>query len=81
MKDKRIEFPSQGLTYRRAEYGVYGYDEYPEGSVLAGQQRRTFLASYPTLEEAQEEHPDAVIVAGSGYQPPYLGHLPDGPDI
>lgn len=81
MKDKRIEYPSVGATYRRAEYGVYEYDTYPESSVLAGQERRTFIASYETLEEAQEEHPDAELVGWTGYQPPYLKHLPDGPDL
>jgi hypothetical protein len=75
--DIRIEFPSTGATYSRDEYGVYQYDRYPRGSVLAGQQRRVFLGSYETLEEARAVHPGADESA-CGYQAPYLGHLQDG---
>lgn len=76
MKDLRIEFPSAGATYARDEYGVYEYSEYPESSVLAGQERRQFLDSFETLEAARAAYPDAVE-SGCGYQPPFLGHLPD----
>lgn len=78
-EDIRIEYPSRGATYCRQEYGVYRYDTYASNSVLAGQQRRTFLASYPTLEAAKAAYPNASS-AGCGYQPPYLGHLPEGND-
>ena len=83
MADKRrvtIEFPSRGATYNRQVYGVYAYDTYPRTSVLAGQQRRTFINSYETLAEARVAHPDAKE-SGCGFQPPDLSHLPDGPDI
>lgn len=75
----RIEFPSRGQTYRRNEYGIYRYDEYPVGSVLEGQQRRTFLGSYSTLEEAMKAHPEADYQGEGvcGFQLPYLDHLPD----
>ena len=72
----RIEFPSAGATYSRPEYGVYRYDEFPRGSVLAGQERRTFLRSFKTLAEARAAYPDAID-AGCGYREPYLNHLPD----
>ena len=81
MRDVRIEYPSRGATYCRDEYGVYAYSVYPESSVLAGQERRVFISSYETLEEAQREHPNAVPVEGCGYRAPYLNHLPDGPDL
>lgn len=78
--DIRIEYPSRGATYARAEYGVYEYSRYGRSSVLAGQTRRVFLDSYKTLDEAKAAYPTAKV-AGCGYAPPYLGHLPDGPDF
>ena len=75
-RDLRIEFPSAGATYSRELYGVYQYGTYPNSSVLAGQQSRSFLDSFPTLEEAKAAYPEA-IEAGCGYRPPYLNHLPD----
>jgi hypothetical protein len=76
-RDIRIEYPSRGATYNTPEYGVYTYDTYPRGSVLAGQQRRTFLNRFPTLEEAQKAYPGAAYSGqgACGYQRPYLGHL------
>jgi hypothetical protein len=78
--EKFIEFPSLGKTYCRQEYGVYEYDTFPESSVLAGHQRRRFVGSYPTLEQAQRSHPDALPVDGSLYQDIDLSHLPDHGD-
>lgn len=69
-----IEFPSRGSTYCHQTYGVYQYDEYPEGSVLEGQQRRRFLNSFATLAEAQFMYPDAQI-SGPQFQEPSLNHL------
>lgn len=78
--DVRIEYPSTGATYYRNEYGVYRYDTYPRHSVLAGQTRRIFLDSFPTLEKAREQFPNASFAKGSGYVPPDLSHLPYDPD-
>lgn len=79
MNEIKIEYPCAGATYNHPEYGVYQYSIYPRSSVLAGQTRRIFLDRFPTLEEAQAAFPDAELV-GCGYQPPYLGHLPDDGD-
>ena len=79
MSYRTIEYPSAGATYDRPEYGVYQYGVYPQSSVLAGQTRRQFLDSFPTLEEAKAAYPDAEA-SSCGYQPPYLGHLPDDED-
>jgi hypothetical protein len=75
-RDLRIEFPSVGATYRNKEYGVYEYDTYPRSSVLAGQERRRFLTSFATEAEARAAYPEAVL-SGPGFQPPYVGHLPE----
>ena len=75
---KTIEFASRGATYHhRGGYTVYQIDEYPRHSVLAGQQRRTFLDTYPTLEAAKSAHPTAQLIEGTTYQPPSLDHLSD----
>lgn len=76
-----IEFPSQGSTYSEQEYGVYGYGEYPESSVLAGQERRVYLGAWPTLEAAQAAHPEASWTGpGSQFQEVSLDHLPGDDD-
>lgn len=80
MKDIRIEYPAKGCTYNHDAYGVYQYDIYPRGTVLAGQTRRRYLGEYPTQDEAQKAHPEATPGCGCGYQPPDLSHLPDDTD-
>ena len=79
MNEIKIEYPSAGATYNRAEYGVYQYSVYPRSSVLAGQTRRVWLDSYTTLEEAQAQYPEAEVTT-SCYKAPYLNHLPDDGD-
>ena len=59
-KNISIEFPSIGKTYARNEYAVYEYDRYPRGSVNYGKERRSFLDSFRTLEEARKAFPNAV---------------------
>jgi hypothetical protein len=60
-----IEFPSIGKTYARNEYAVYEYDRYPRGSVNYGKERRSFLDSFRTLEEARVFFPNAVESIGT----------------
>lgn len=81
-EDIRIEYPSRGQTYCKNKFGVYKYDIYPRGSVLEGQERRTFKAQYDTLAEAQTAYPNATYEGdgASGFQPPNLSHLPDDGD-
>jgi hypothetical protein len=76
VKEQKIEYPIVGATYHHDEYGVYEYDEFPPSSVLAGQTRRRFLASFSKLEDAQKAYPDAEWINGSAYEPVYL---PDEP--
>jgi hypothetical protein len=54
-----IEYPSIGRTYATNEYGVYEYSVHDENSVLAGEERRVFLDSFKTLDEAQAKYPNA----------------------
>jgi len=75
MAEIRIEFPSVGATYTLEEYGVYQYDRYPEGDVLAHQERRRHLDSFRTLEEAQAKYPDAPL-CGPGFDRETMLGLP-----
>jgi hypothetical protein len=63
-----IENPMVGKTYQHDdEFGVYEYGVYPEGSVLAGQEKRSLKDRFPTLEEAREAYPAATVANGSLY--------------
>lgn len=76
-----IEQGGKGATYHHTTgFSIYKLDWYPPHSVLAGQQRRTFLDHVETVEEALEKFPTAEVIPGTTYQPPFLNHLPDGPD-
>ena len=68
-EDIRIEFPSKGATYYNECYGVYKYDTWPSNSVLAGEERRTYLEEFNTLEEAQAKYPKAEVVDHSCFRP------------
>lgn len=73
--------PSRGATYNRpGEFAVYEYDTYPRSSVLAGQERRTFIDSFDSLEAAQSAYPNARVSEYSLYRGPDLSHLPDDDD-
>lgn len=68
------------ITIESNQYGtqsVYGYGVYSESSILAGQPRKTFLAEYNTVVEAQAEYPTATV--DDGYTPDntMTEHAPD----
>ncbi len=42
-------------------YAVKSIDEFPVGSVMAGQERITFLETFSTIEEAQKAYPEAEL--------------------
>lgn len=68
---------ARGATYASDRWAVYEHGEYERGSVLEGQSRRVWLDDFETLQEAVIAYPDALVVEGTTYQPPYLGHLRD----
>lgn len=74
-EDIRIEFPSKGSTYYNESYGVYKYDVWPGHSVLAGQERRTYIKEFHSLEEAKAEFPDAEVVDHSCFKPMAMSSL------
>ena len=40
--------------YGGMPFNVYGWGTWEQGSLLAGQQRKTYIDGFMTLEEAQE---------------------------
>ena len=56
---------------------VYGWDQYPKGSVLAGQSRKNYLGTYPDEASARDSHPEAKF--SSPYFEPQntFDHLPN----
>jgi len=61
--------------YAVEKFTVYGYDIYPEDSVLAGQHRRCYLESYDSLEEAKKAYPMAETGC-LGYPPAKVSSIP-----
>ena len=53
---------------------------YPESSVLAGQPRICWVATFETLEEAQIAYPDAVLRCNWTAPRNFFNHLPEGYD-
>ena len=51
------------------DISVYGHGTYPQGSVLEGQARRTFLDSFSTVEEAKQKYPEAEVLNNTSYLP------------
>lgn len=79
---KTIEQGSRGATYQNDmdTWTVYEIGTYPRSSVLAGQQSRTWLDEFKSLEEAKAAYPDAELINGTTYREPSLNHLPDEGD-
>lgn len=66
MPDRFYEKPAVHQTWTDHENGaVFEYSTYPEGSVLAGQEKRSCLGTYATLAAAKIDWPDAVDAGGS----------------
>lgn len=56
-------------------YAVYQHGVYEEGSVLAGQSRRSFIEKFDTAEEAEAEYPTAQRTGST--KTPFV--FPDAP--
>jgi hypothetical protein len=83
--------PARGETYEHPGFAVYRYDEYPPDSVLAGQERRSFvegdfeteadaLAKYPKAETggAYVQRPSLAADAPAWFDPSVAGESWDG---
>lgn len=58
-------------------FHVYEYGTYEPTSILAGKERKTFVDSFHTVEEAQAKYPDASV--GEGYREPIV-QVPQEPE-
>lgn len=57
-------------------FWVIEHGEYPQGSVLEGEYRRTRLRFYETLEDAQRDYPQAEVLDFPGFDiRPDLPHV------
>lgn len=66
MSERFYERPAVHQTWTDHENGaVFEYGTYPEGSVLAGREKRTCLGTYATLAEARIDWPDVKDAGGS----------------
>jgi hypothetical protein len=59
------------------EVSVYGWGVYEASSVLAGQQRKSYISAYPTAVEAVEAYPEANVHWGRVDAYNSVSHLPD----
>lgn len=70
------------LTYewRRGKIVVHGWDMWPNSSVLAGQERKSFIDSFETEEDAQIAYPSAGASHEMMQPQNTFDHLPDDSD-
>lgn len=59
------------------EVDVYEYGKYERSSVLAGQERKAFVASFATVAEALTAYPKADVMGYRLSFPVSTMHLPD----
>lgn len=72
--EEREAFNGAGAFY------VYGWGEYGEYSVLAGQTLKKFMGCYDTIEEAKADYPDADGPYGFRSAHNTFNHLPGEDD-
>lgn len=65
---------------RHEAFNVYGWGEYEESSVLAGQTRKQFIDSFDTLAQAQAAYPQASLSSAWIEPRVSLSHLPGEDD-
>lgn len=42
-------------------FGIYEYSTYPDTTVVAGRECRTFVDAFDTLAEAESAYPEAIV--------------------
>ena len=58
-------------------FDVYGHSFYPASSVLAGQQMKSYLANYESIEEAKKDYPKAEPLEFRTEVHNSVDHLPE----
>jgi hypothetical protein len=67
------QFTGEGIE----KFVVSWWDLHPRSSVLAGQERKTFVAEFSTLEEALANYPQSDVCDQEVPVSNTVGHLPD----
>tara|TARA_R110002050_G_scaffold81590_3_gene174647 strand:+ start:885 stop:1139 length:255 start_codon:yes stop_codon:yes gene_type:complete len=77
---QKINYHSITIEPDGSSFDVYGHSFYPASSVLAGQQMKSSLANYETIEEAKKDFPKAEVLDFRTQVHNYYDHLPDDSD-
>ena len=62
------------------EVVVYAWGKYESSSVLAGQNKKTYIEEFDSAELALKAFPNALALEGIADAGNTFGHLPDAPD-
>lgn len=81
MTDYLVIEPARGATYPRPgdpeTFAVYSYGVYEDWSVLAGQEKRSYVdGGFPTAAAAKAAYPKAEVSEGTGYREVTVPHEP-----
>ena len=72
--------PSTSLYGSGKEVVVYAWGKYGNSSVLAGQNKKTYIEEFDSAELALKAFPNALALEGIAEAGNTFGHLPDAPD-
>ena len=72
--------PSTCLYGSGKEVVVYAWGKYESSSVLAGQNKKTYIEEFDSAELALKAFPNALALEGIAEAGNTFGHLPDAPD-
>jgi len=62
---------------RSDRFVVYGHSFYPASSVLAGQQMKSYMGIYVSIDEALKEYPKAEVLGFKTEVNNSVDHLPE----
>jgi len=75
---QKVNYHSITIEPDGSSFDVYGHSFYPASSVLAGQQMKSCLAHYDTIEEAKKDYPKAEPLEFRTEVHNSVDHLPEG---
>jgi hypothetical protein len=68
LKEVKREYPKLDdfalIQEANGDVWLWGFGEYEEGSVLAGQERNVRLEAFDSMEQARKEYPDVRVDEG-----------------
>ena len=72
--------PSTSQYGSGKEVVIYAWSKYENSSVLAGQNKKTYIEEFDSVELALKSFPNAIVLEGIAETGNTFGHLPDTPD-